>query len=71
MTRHSDIEATTGKASLHVLLAAIGLLAIIGLFGWSAYVNNFSDDGLACRDRGGRMAWAGCVGEPKNFSVRR
>jgi hypothetical protein len=49
------------KASLHVVLATLGLLVVLGMVGWTVYANNFSPDGMACRDRGGRVTWSGCA----------
>lgn len=72
MMKHSDFnEETLGKASLHVSLAVIGLLAIIALAGWSAYNKNFAANGLACRDQGSQMTLTGCVDQPKRLPANR
>jgi hypothetical protein len=71
MTEYPENNAVIGKASLHVSLAALGLLAILAVAGWTVYANNFSSDGLACRDRGGRMTWSGCGGTPGRPSAGR
>jgi hypothetical protein len=71
MSEFTEGYSRVGKASLHVVLAALGLLAILAVAGWTAYANHYSRDGLACRDRGGRMAWSGCTEQPTHLSSRR
>lgn len=71
MSEFTEGYSRVGKASLHVVLAAVGLLAILAVAGWTAYANHYSRNGLACRDRGGRMAWSGCTEQPTHLSSRR
>jgi hypothetical protein len=59
-TRHQR-TGLQGVATLHVVLAACGLLSLLALLLWSVWANNFSAEGVSCRERGGRMTWSGCV----------
>ncbi len=58
-----------GMATLHVALAALGLVVVLAMLLWSAYANTLSGDGIACRARGGRMTWSGCA-VPQTAPVR-
>lgn len=73
MSEFTEGYSQVGKASLHVVLATLGLLAILVVAGWTAYANHYSTAGLACRDRGGRTTWAGCTvpSSPNTKTVSR
>lgn len=51
-------------ASLHLALAAVGLLALLAAVAWAAWANGPSPEASACRERGGRIAWTGCTVAP-------